>query len=71
MTDHGTLITPAGVRLYALRLERRSRHPLADLVAICELIHLYRKERPQLVHRVAMKPILYGETAEPCSVWCC
>ncbi|HXF93630.1 MAG TPA: glycosyltransferase family 4 protein [Nitrospiraceae bacterium] len=63
VADHGALIRQEGFRLYPLRLARRSRHPLADLAAIWELIRLYRKERPQLVHQVAMKPILYGSLA--------
>lgn len=63
VTDHGELIKREGFQLYPLRLERRSRHPLADFVAIWELIRLYQKVQPQLVHQVAMKPILYGSLA--------
>ncbi len=63
VTDHGELIRREGFRLHPLRLERRSRHPLADLTAILEIVRLYRREQPQLVHQVAMKPILYGSLA--------
>ena len=63
VTEHGELIGREGFRLHPLRLERRSRHPLADLTAILEIIRLYRRERPQLVHQVAMKPILFGSLA--------
>ncbi len=63
VTDHGDLIRREGFRLYPLRLERRSRHPLADLMAILEITRVYRREQPQLVHQVAMKPILYGSLA--------
>jgi glycosyltransferase involved in cell wall biosynthesis len=63
VTDHGERIRREGFRLYPLRLERRSRHPLAELMTIFEITRLYRREQPQLVHQVAMKPILYGSLA--------
>jgi glycosyltransferase involved in cell wall biosynthesis len=63
VTDHGALIKREGFQLYPLRLERRSRHPLAELMTILQIACLYRREQPQLVHQVAMKPILYGSLA--------
>lgn len=63
VTEHGERIRREGFRLHPLRLERRSRLPLADLTALLEIIRLYRREQPQLVHQVAMKPILYGSLA--------
>ncbi|MEW6248467.1 MAG: glycosyltransferase family 4 protein [Nitrospirota bacterium] len=63
VTEHGELIRREGFRLHPLRLERQCRRPLADLMALLEIVHLYRLEQPQLAHHVAMKPIVYGSLA--------
>jgi glycosyltransferase involved in cell wall biosynthesis len=36
---------------------------ISELVVLARLIVLYRKEKPDLVHHVAMKPVLYGSLA--------
>jgi len=52
-----------GIRFLPLRLRRRSTNPLRELMTIAELVRLYRRERPDLVHHVTVKPILYGSLA--------
>src|SRR3990170_6439414 len=61
--DHGAAITQEGFRLLPLTLRRGGRNPLAELPALAEIVRLYRRERPELVHHVAMKPVLYGSLA--------
>lgn len=63
VTDHGERIQGEGFRLFPIGLFRRSRNPFVELAAILELIRLYRRERPAIVHHVAMKPIVYGSLA--------
>lgn len=63
VADHGELIRKEGFHLVPISLIRRSRHPLRELQAIGELVQLYRRVQPHLVHHVAMKPILYGSLA--------
>lgn len=63
VTDHGERIREEGFHLIPISLLRRSRHPLRELRSIAELVRLYRRVRPHLVHHVAMKPILYGSLA--------
>lgn len=58
--DHGELIRREGFKLIPIRLSRKSRNPLQELLAIVDLFEIYRKERPDIVHHVAMKPVLYG-----------
>lgn len=61
---HRERIEAEGIRVLPLRrLIRESRNPLAELAAIAELTALYRRERPALVHHVALKPVLYGSVA--------
>jgi len=53
-------IREAGIRLIPFNLSRRGGNPLAEMMA---LWRLYRRERPDLVHHVALKPVLYGALA--------
>ena len=63
VTDHGERITGEEFRLLPLGMVRRSHNPFQELIAIGELVRLYRRVRPDIVHHVAMKPILYGSLA--------
>ncbi|MBI4633163.1 MAG: glycosyltransferase family 4 protein [Deltaproteobacteria bacterium] len=58
--DHGELIRREGFKLIPIRLRRKSKNPLQELLSLMELIRIYRRERPHIVHHVAMKPVLYG-----------
>ncbi len=60
---HADSITQEGFRLIPLQMRRRSKNPLRELAAVLEIINIYRRERPDLVHHVAMKPVLYGSLA--------
>lgn len=61
---HRARIEAAGIRVIPLtRLTRRGTNPLAEMRAIAELVALYRRERPRVVHHVAMKPVVYGALA--------
>lgn len=60
---HREQIIKEGFRLIPLRLLRRSTNPFSELAAIMQLIRIYRRERPDIVHHVAMKPVLYGTLA--------
>ena len=60
---HADCIVQEGFRLIPLQMRRRSKNPLRELAAVLEIIHIYRRERPDLVHHVALKPVLYGALA--------
>lgn len=61
--EHGDRILAEGFGLVPLRLSRGSYSPWHELMAIRELRRLYRAEKPDIVHHVAMKPVLYGAIA--------
>lgn len=61
--DHAAPIREAGLRLIPFENIRSSLNPLGELLTIVRLVRLYRRERPDLVHHVAMKPVLYGSFA--------
>lgn len=44
-------------------LKRSSRNPFRELSAIAELAKIYRFYKPDVVHHVAIKPVLYGSIA--------
>ena len=60
---HGDTIRAEGFHLYPISLNRSGRNPLADLSTILEIRRLYAELQPDLVHQVAMKPVLYGSIA--------
>jgi glycosyltransferase involved in cell wall biosynthesis len=60
---HGEMIRQAGIRLIPFFISRSGVNPIFDLISICRLIKLYRRETPQIVHHVALKPVMYGSIA--------
>jgi glycosyltransferase involved in cell wall biosynthesis len=63
VADHGERIRAAGFALHPLRWRRRRIGPLASLAAVAEIAALYRRERPALVHHVALKAAVLGSIA--------
>lgn len=60
---HGEIIRDAGVRLLPLKISRSSLNPLGALRALIHVVRVYRSESPDIVHHVALKPILLGALA--------
>lgn len=63
VVNHGELIRQSGIRVIPFNISRRSMNPFKELVAILRLCSIYRNERPDVVHHVAVKPVLYGSIA--------
>lgn len=60
---HGELIRSHGLRLIPLGLSRRSRNPFKELGVIRQVLRVYQEQKPDIVHHVALKPVLYGSIA--------
>ncbi len=60
---HGGLIRDAGLRLIPFEIARTGLNPFREAWTLFRLMSLYRKERPALLHHVALKPVLYGSIA--------
>ena len=60
---HGDRIRKEGFALRPLAWHRRGDGLLGAGRAIAEIAQLYRAERPDLVHHVALKPVLFGGIA--------
>jgi glycosyltransferase involved in cell wall biosynthesis len=63
VSDHADEIRREGFKLVPIQLSRRNRDPIADMADIFELVGIYRGEKPDIVHHVGMKPIVYGSWA--------
>ncbi len=56
-------IEAMGVETVPIRMRRSGRNPLTELAAVADLARLYRQLRPDVVHHVSLKPVLYGAWA--------
>ncbi len=56
-------ISEAGLTYHAIPLSRSGGNPLREVCSIAALYRLFRQVRPDLVHLVTIKPVLYGGLA--------
>lgn len=64
ITGHKQVIEKSGLRVIPLRRMRRSGiTPFRELATFMELLLIFYRERPHLVHLVALKPVVYGSLA--------
>lgn len=61
--EAGGKIKAAGVRLIPVSFNRSGINPLDALKTLADLRAIYRAEAPDIVHHVAMKPVVYGSIA--------
>lgn len=62
---HGESIQQQGIDFYPWALVRGSLNPLRELHALWHLRDILRRCRPQIIHAVAAKPILYASRLSP------
>jgi len=60
---HGERIRDEGFALRPLSWRRRGGGVIGAARALTEIARLYRAERPDIVHHVALKPVLFGKLA--------
>lgn len=56
-------ITAQDLTHHVIPMSRSGKHPVSELQSIYALWRLFRKLRPQIVHAVTIKPVLYGGIA--------
>ncbi|HET7223293.1 MAG TPA: glycosyltransferase family 4 protein [Rhodanobacteraceae bacterium] len=62
--EYGTRFGELGLRWVPLpAMDRRSLNPLREVRALAELVALFRRERPTLVHNFTIKCAVYGSLA--------
>lgn len=63
VSTFGAEIEEEGFTVRHIRMRRRGRHILSELRSIAELIRILRSERPDIIHNVGLKPVIYGSLA--------
>ena len=53
-------ITRHGIRVIPTNMSRSGLSPLKEMASLSELRRIYKAERPDIVHHVALKPVIYG-----------
>ncbi len=66
VTDHGPEIQRHGFTLQPLPLNRRGANPFGELRTVLAVAAALRRHRPDILHCVALKPVLYGNLAAIC-----
>jgi glycosyltransferase involved in cell wall biosynthesis len=61
--QHGKRITDAGITLCPVAFNRGGLNPLEELRTLIGLARIYRQQAPDIVHHVALKPVIYGSLA--------
>tara|TARA_Y100001968_G_C19400890_1_gene740957 strand:- start:573 stop:1652 length:1080 start_codon:yes stop_codon:yes gene_type:complete len=61
--DYTELIKRKNIRVLPWMVSRNSINPLKELIAVIDLIIIYKRERPSLVHHFTIKACLYGTIA--------
>jgi len=60
---HAASIRELGFIHHHIDLNRGGLNPLADFKAFIKLVFFLAKERPDILHNVSIKPVIYGATA--------
>jgi len=58
-----TAIEDLGFTVHPIPMSRRGTNPFQDFFTLISLLRLYRRVRPDLVHHLTIKPIIYGGIA--------
>lgn len=60
---HAETIAAAGIDVIPVRISRKGMHPVAEFRSLVTLIRILWRLRPDLLHAIAQKPVLYGSLA--------
>ena len=63
VAKHADVIRDHGLTLVPLAIDRSGTNPFADTAMALKVARHYRAVKPDVVHHVAMKPVLYGSLA--------
>lgn len=60
VSAHGDVLREHGIAVHPWEMRRDSTGVFSELRALLSLNRIYRDARPDIVHHVALKPVLYG-----------
>jgi len=58
--DYFNKIKRLGYECHPIYMDRKSLNPLTELRSLISLWRLYRRIKPDLVHHITIKPVIYG-----------
>jgi len=61
--DYRERIEALGIETVPIKMRRSGRNPIGEMASVADLVNLYRRLRPDIVHHVSLKPVLYGSWA--------
>ena len=61
--EHSAQLQKMGFKWLEWNIGRRSLNPLAELLAIFKLYHIYKAQQPAIIHHFTIKPVIYGSIA--------
>ena len=59
---HTALIESHGLRVLPFEMNRRGLNPFVLIREILQVLRIYLSERPDIVHHVALRPVLVGKS---------
>jgi glycosyltransferase involved in cell wall biosynthesis len=62
-SEHRTVIEQAGLQVIPHNISRSGLNPFRELVSVFQLIKVFRSFRPDVIHLIALKPIVLGSLA--------
>jgi glycosyltransferase involved in cell wall biosynthesis len=62
-TGQAAEVRAQGMDFFHVEMGRGRRNPLGDLRILFELVRLYRRLDPDIIHHVTIKPVVYGTLA--------
>lgn len=63
VSQHREQIEKAGIQICSIPIDRGGMNLLADLRTLIRVLQVYWSEKPDIVHHVALKPVIYGSLA--------
>lgn len=63
VNDHAEAIAREGFRIVPIPSLRKTKNPLGVLAALVTLTGVYRQEKPDIIHHIAMVPTVFGSLA--------
>lgn len=61
--EHGERMRRSGLNVVPMEISRSGMHPLKEMGTIRRLADIYREVKPDVVHHVALKPVVLGTIA--------
>jgi len=62
-SEHRTVIEKAGLQIIPHNISRSGLNPFRELVSVFQLVQVFRSFRPDVIHLIALKPIVLGSLA--------